>query len=135
MNKKYTKTVTFIYSKSLNKSMETESIIVKALGGTPWAKIMDHFIVFREFDHTRYHVAETTGVARLTVDKIWSKMMKMEFIVSTRNIGNAEYFKFNMRNPTVKAIIKMTNEIIKIETYKELETPQEPKPIPIRGYR
>ena len=136
MYKKYTKNVTFICYRSLNTSMEEEpkSMIVEALGGPPWAKVWDYFITFREMDHTRYHVADTTGVARLTIEKIWKKLLKLRFIIPTRKIGKAEYFRLNMKNSTVIAMIKMTNEITRIAAYKEIAE-IEAQPIPVRGYR
>ena len=81
MSKKQTIKVAFIYYQNLSMSMASESIFVKALGASAWAKVWDYFLTFREFDHTKTHVAETTGVARMTVDKIWDKMIKMKIII------------------------------------------------------
>jgi len=114
--------------------METESVIVKALGGTPWAKVWDHLIIFREVDHAKTHVAKETGVARPTMEKIWDRMIEMSFIISSRKIGSGEYYKLNMKNQTVKAMIKMANEIMRASAYREIAE-IEAQPIPVRGYR
>lgn len=88
-----------------------ESAFVKALGSTPWAKILDHLIVFREHDHTKTRVAEKTGLSRVTTHKIWEKMVKMGIIVETRTIGKGNYHRLNTKNPVTRAIFQMFSRI------------------------
>jgi len=43
---------------------------------------------------------------RVTIGKIWSNLIKNNFIVKTRTIGNADYYRLNRENQRVKVLMK-----------------------------
>ena len=63
-------------------------------------------------------VAKGSEVGWSSFIKVWEKLLKKELIIPTRNIGNAKLFKLNLENPFVKKIIKLDEDLTKIETEK-----------------
>jgi len=79
--------------------------IPKLFGNTPKARILDFFIGLRSFDYTKTFVATELGITKVTVFKIWKDLVRKKIIIKTREIGRAEYYKLNTKNPFVKALI------------------------------
>jgi len=88
--------------------MEAEkSAFVRAFGDAPHVRVLDFFLTFPAYDYAKKQVADETGVARLTVEKIWKHLVEEGFIVKTRRIGRAEMYRLNAANPRVKAVLEM----------------------------
>ncbi len=91
--------------------MITVSILTETFGETPMIKVIDFFLTFREFDYSKTQVASETEISRITIDKIWPKLVKAQIIMPTRTMGAAELCKLNLHNPRVKALIEMDMKI------------------------
>jgi biotin operon repressor len=87
------------------------SVLTETFGETPLVKVVDFFLTFQEFDYSKSQVAAETGISRITVDKIWPRLVKAGVIVKTRNVGLAELYKLNKGNPRVQALIEMDMKI------------------------
>jgi len=70
-------------------------------------KVIDFFLTFREFDYSKTQVAEEVGISRITIEKIWEKLVKDKIVIKTRNIGRAQLYKLNVKNLRVKSLIEM----------------------------
>lgn len=87
------------------------SILTETFGETPLVRVVDFFLTFQEFDYSKSQVAAETGISRITVDKIWPRLVKAGVIVKTRTVGLADLYKLNRSNPRVQALIEMDMKI------------------------
>lgn len=99
---------------------DPQSVFVETFGATPLVKTIDFFLMYDGFDYSKCQVAEETGVARMTMDAIWDRLIKMNFIVKTRVVGRAEMYKLNRKNPSVKALIDFDLKISWLAAQKEM---------------
>ncbi len=83
------------------------SVLTETFGESPLVRVIDFFLTFQSFDYSKSQVAEETRVSRITMDKIWPKLVKARFIIKTRIVGPAELYKLNKSNPKVTALIEM----------------------------
>ena len=93
--------------------MEEQSIFINLLGDYPLIKILNHFLVFREFDYSLTDIAENSGVAWSTLNVLWPTMEKNELVMHTRNVGKAKMYKLNTKNKIVQDLIKFADSIVK----------------------
>ncbi|MCX6818615.1 MAG: hypothetical protein NT129_01280 [Candidatus Aenigmarchaeota archaeon] len=84
------------------------SIFVETFGEVPMIKVLDFFMIFDNFDYSKSQVSEETGVSRITLDKIWGELIAKKIIVKTRDIGRAEMYKLNKKNPMVKVLLELS---------------------------
>ncbi len=98
--------------------MEERSIFVEYLGNSPYIKVLDFLIQGQEFDYSMTEVARGAGVGWSAFTSIWQKFIEKDFIIATREIGNAKLFKLNKDNLFIKKLIKLDMDITKIETDK-----------------
>ncbi len=83
------------------------SVLTETFGDTPLVRVLDFFLTFREFDYSKSQVAAETGVSRITVDKIWPRLVKGGVLVMTRRVGRADVYKLDKANPRVQALVEM----------------------------
>jgi len=95
------------------------SILTEIFGESPLVRVIDFFLTFQGFD-SKSQVAEETGVSRITMDKIWPKLVKARFIIKTRIVGPAELYKLNKNNPRVVALIEMDMKLAGAVAREEL---------------
>lgn len=84
-----------------------KSVFVETFGESPLIKTLDFFLTFQKFDYSKSQVAEEIGISRITIDKIWERLVKSEMIVKTRIVGRAEMFKLNGESPKIKALVEL----------------------------
>ena len=96
-----------------------KSAFIETFGESPLIKTLDFFLMFPNFDYSKSQVAEQTGVSRMTMDKIWSNLIKDGIIVKTRNIGRAEMYKLNTENPIVKVLMELDFKLSSAYAEKE----------------
>jgi len=84
-----------------------KSLFVETFGDSPFIKTLDFFLTFQDFDYSKTQVAEEIGISRITMDKIWEKLIERKIIIKTREIGRAELYKLNKKNPVVKIMIDL----------------------------
>lgn len=93
--------------------MEEESIFTKLLGDYPLIRILNHFLIFREFDYSLTDIAENSGVAWSTLNLLWPTLEKNELVIHTRNVGKAKMYKLNTKNKIAQDLIKFADSIVK----------------------
>ena len=100
--------------------MIEESIFIKILGDYPLIRILNHFLIFREFDYSLTDIAENSGVAWSTLNILWPKLESMQIVTHTRNVGKAKMYKLDITNKIVQNLIKFADSIIKDYTNKNI---------------
>lgn len=101
---------TFINISYLNYFMET--LFRKALGDTPKIRVLEFLIEGRELDYSISDIAEGAEIGRTTLFRIFDDLLRNNIIVFTRQIGNAQLYKLNMKNLFVKKMVEIFDEII-----------------------
>jgi predicted DNA-binding protein YlxM (UPF0122 family) len=91
--------------------VEEKSIFVQVFGGYPLIKVLDFLITFREFDYSLTEIAENSSVGWTTLHTIWPKLVKLQIVKQTRQIGRAKLYKLNSENPVVKNIIRLDKQM------------------------
>ena len=93
--------------------MEEQSIFTKLLGDYPLIRILNHFLIFREFDYSLTDIAGNSGVAWSTLNLLWPTLEKNGLVIHTRNVGKAKMYKLNTKNKIVQDLIKFADSIVK----------------------
>ena len=62
-------------------------------------------MTYPDFDYTKSNVAKEAGVSRITIEKLWEKLIKTGMVVKSRMIGKVEMWKLNRENPKVKVLM------------------------------
>ena len=103
-----------------------ESIFVKLLGDYPLIRILNHFLIFREFDYSLTDVTESSGVAWSTLNLLWPKLEENKLVVQTRNVGKAKMYKLNTKNKVVQDLVKFADAIVWNYTNSEILKEEKP---------
>lgn len=98
--------------KSLFYYDNMETLFRRALGDTPKIRVLEFFIEGRELDYSISDIAEGAEIGRTTLFRIFDDLLRNKIIVFTRNIGNAQLYKLNMKNPFVIKIVELFDEVI-----------------------
>lgn len=88
-----------------------KSVFIETFGDSPLIKVMDFFLMYPDFDYSKSQVAVEAGISRITIEKIWSELIKKEVIIKTRESRNAVLYKLNTKNPKVKILMKLDFEL------------------------
>ena len=100
--------------------MEQTTIFKETLGDTPVIRVLDFLIEGRGLDYSLSDIAENSNIGWTTLHRIWDKMLKLNIVKPTREIGRAKLFKLNEENPAVKDIIKLYDTLLYQHTEKYL---------------
>lgn len=91
--------------------MDLKSVLVETFGETPVVKTIDFFLMYPSFDYSKSQVAKEAGISRITMEKIWKKLLKNDIIKKTRSVGRGDMCKLNLENPKVKVLMKFDFEM------------------------
>lgn len=97
------------------------SVFVETFGDSPPVKVLDFFLTYQSFDYSKTQVAKETGISRMTIEKIWERLIKNKFIIPTRKIGRAEMYRLNKSNPRIKTLIELDFKISSAVAHEELQ--------------
>lgn len=89
-----------------------KTIFIEVFGEYPSIKILNHLLIFREFDYSLTDIAKESEVAWSTLNILWPKLEKMEIVKHTRNVGKAKMYKLNIENQLVQELIKFADSIV-----------------------
>ena len=98
--------------------MEEKSIFIRTFGDYPLIRVLDFLIYSRDFDYPLTEIAENSDVNYQTLKKVWARLEKNNFVVHTRKMGNAELYKINEDNETIKKLIELNRFICQQEAGK-----------------
>ena len=100
--------------------MREITIFREALGDGPVIRVLDFLIEGRGLDYSLSDIAENSNIGWSTLHRIWGKLLKLEIVKSTREIGRAKLFKLNEENSAVKELIQVYDTLLYQETEKHL---------------
>ena len=89
-----------------------ETLFSKSLGDTPKIGVLEFLIEGRELDYNISDIAEGAEIGRTTLFRIFEDLLTNKIIIPTRIIGNAKLYRLNIKNPFVKKIIEIFDEVI-----------------------
>lgn len=92
--------------------MEEKSVFIELFGESPQIKILNHLLIFREFDYSLTDIAKESGVAWSTLNLLWPELEKNKLVEHTRNVGKAKMYKLNSENKVVEKLIKFVDSIV-----------------------
>ena len=102
-----------------SKISET-TIFIEALGDSPVIRVLDFLIEGRGLDYSLSDIAENSNTGWTTLHRIWDKLVKLEIVKHTRDIGRAKLFRINEENKAVKELIRVYDTLLYQETEKRL---------------
>lgn len=98
--------------------MEETTHFREAFGDSPMIRVLDFLIEGRGLDYSLTDIAENSSIGWTTLHRIWGRLVKMEIVVPTREIGRAKLFKLNESNPVVKDMIRLYDTLLYVESEK-----------------
>jgi predicted transcriptional regulator len=90
-----------------------DSIFIKTFGDYPTLRIIDFLIESDMFDYPITEIAKNSNVHFQTFQKIWPRLVKNNFVVKTRKLGNSELYKINKENPVVQKLVELDKFLCK----------------------
>lgn len=100
--------------------MKETTIFKEALGDSPVIRVLDFLIEGRGLDYSLSDIAENSNIGWTTLHRIWDKLLKLDIVKPTREIGRAKLFKLNEENRAVKELIKLYDTLLYQESEKYL---------------
>lgn len=85
--------------------VETDSLLVRALGRSPKIRILDYLLDYKLNDFTKKEIVEALGMSKLTFYKYFKDLEDLGLVTVSRKIGRASLYKINLENPMVKMLI------------------------------
>ena len=98
--------------------MKETTIFREALGDSPVIRVLDFLIEGRGLDYSLTDIAENANIGWMTLHRMWDKLLRLNIVVPTREIGRAKLFKLNQENPAVEKLIKLYDTLLYLETEK-----------------
>jgi len=98
--------------------MKETTIFREALGDSPVIRVLDFLIEGRGLDYSLTDIAENANIGWTTLHRIWDKLVQLNIVVPTREIGRAKLFKLNEENPAVEKLVKLYDTLLYLETEK-----------------
>lgn len=96
----------------LKKKSNEKSVFVELLGNYPLIRMLNHLLIFREFDYSLTDIAKNSDVAWSTLNLIWPKLERSGIVVNTRRVGKAKMYKLNASNVYVKNLIVFADSLV-----------------------
>lgn len=85
-------------------------------------RLLDFLLAERGlYDYTLTEIAENSGVAWTTLNRIFPRLVEMGIVKETRKIGRAKLYRLNQENPLAKELIEIDKKISDYFVQRELE--------------
>ena len=89
-----------------------KSVFGNLLGDYPLIRILNHLLIFREFDYSLTDIAKDSEVAWSTLNLTWPKLEKLGVVVNTRRVGKAKMYKLDTSNSYVKNLVVFADSLV-----------------------
>lgn len=104
-----------------------KTIFTKFFGDAPRVRVLDLLLTGRDFEYCLSDMAEQAEIGRATLYRMLEELLKNKIIVPTKQIGRIQLFKLNQENKEVKRLVMMYDDLLDIESEKEIEKQQKLK--------
>ena len=92
---------------------EDKSLFVLFFGDSPIIRVLDFLIENDIFDYSKKDICRNANVSWNTLETFWGKLEKANTVTYTRKVGKASMYKLNTKNPVVKQLIELDNQLMK----------------------
>ena len=89
-----------------------KSILIEVLGDYPSIRILNHLLIFREFDYSLTDIARESNVAWSTLNLLWPSLEKKGIVIHTRNVGKAKMYRLNTKSKVVQDLMKFADALV-----------------------
>jgi len=89
------------------------SLFVEFFGDYPIIRVLDFLIEQDLFDYSKKDICRNADVSWNTLETFWSRLEKKGIITNTRQVGKAQMYKLNTKNPVVKQLMELDNKLMK----------------------
>jgi len=108
--------------------MEHDSLLIRALGGSPKLRILDYLLDYKLNDFTKKEIVEALGMSKLTLYKYFNDLQELGLVTASRKIGRATLYKVNLENPIIKMLIEYERQL-SLQIAEQEARIQEPIPV------
>jgi Fe2+ or Zn2+ uptake regulation protein len=74
-------------------------------------KIIDFLTLYKDFEYTKTDIARETEISRRTLYEVWPTLEKFKLAKKTRSAGQITFYKLNQKNPMVKHLVRLVDEV------------------------
>ncbi len=92
---------------------EDKSLFVEFFGNYPIIRVLDFLIENDVFDYSKKDICRNADVSWNTLETFWDRLEKANIVAYTRKVGKASMYKLNTKNPVVKQLIELDNQLMK----------------------
>lgn len=114
----------------LEYTMKQDSVFIRTFGRSPMTRLLDFLMENNVFDYPKSGIAESTGISRVTLDKLLPELLRSKIIKITRQIGRATMYQFDRGSPTGKALLNLDFTITARANDSYLSKAKVKQPIP-----
>ncbi|HLC74848.1 MAG TPA: hypothetical protein VJH88_03250 [Candidatus Nanoarchaeia archaeon] len=86
-------------------------LLIKILGDYPLIRILNHLLIFREFDYSLTDIAKESEVSWSTLHQLWPHLESKELVICTRNVGRAKMYKLNTKSKIVQNLMAFADAL------------------------
>lgn len=90
----------------------------RLFGSTATARILDFMHIFRDWDYSKQDISKNSNVSFRHAAKAINNLEKLELIKKTRNVGRAQMYQYNTKNPAAQLLQKFALELAGQEAQK-----------------
>ncbi len=101
--------------------MKEKSLLIKFLGDTPFARMIDFLVENKGFDFSKKEIAEGAGISGTSLFKYWNKLEKYSIVKKTRTYGKTKLYTLNSESEPVKKLLALELELIRKEMEEKVE--------------
>jgi len=88
-----------------------KSLFVKLLGNSPYIRVLDFLLTYRDFDYSKKEIAENANVSYNTLNSFWRKLVSDGIIIKTGRKGVQDVFRLNKESKIVKNLITLFDNV------------------------
>ncbi len=98
----------------VNMVVTKELSFLELLGGSPRLKILEFFIIARNFDYPMSDIVRRTELSRITCQKEIDKMVKSNILITEQFSPDSSRltYKLNLNNKQVKVIVEIYDKFL-----------------------
>jgi len=98
----------------------TKTFFREIFGDSPEVKVLDFLISFQFYDYSLTEIAKNSGVSYSSLQIIWPRFVKRDFVKKTRRVGKSDMFSLNRDNLAIRQLITWELNLLKQESAPKL---------------
>ena len=90
-------------------------MFTELFGDSPQVRLLDFLADTPHYDYTISQLSEATGISRPTLYRLLARLIDAGIVAHTRRVGGSRFFRLNVDNPRVTALLQLDFEQINRE--------------------